>query len=101
MLTTLAGVYTISFLGVMALFAVGNMLLKIKRKRLPRDVKASWPAVIVALIAVIVGLVANAMIDFPDRIEVFGVFFLITLAVITVTFLRAVILSSCSACWRR
>lgn len=92
LLTTLAGVYTISFLGVMALFAVGNMLLKIKRKRLPRDVKAAWPAVIVALAAVLVGLVANALIDFPDRITVFLVYFSVTLAVVTVTFLRAIIL---------
>ena len=91
-LTTLAGVYTISFLGVMALFAVGNVLLKIKRKRLPRDVRASWGAVIVALVAVLVGLVANALIDFPDRITLFLIYFGVTLAVITVTFLRAVIL---------
>ena len=92
LLTTLAGVYTISFLGVMALFAVGNIMLKIKRKRLPRDVKASWPAVMVGLAAVLVGLVANAMIDFPDRITVFLIYFSVTLAVVTITFLRAIIL---------
>ena len=45
----LAGVYTLSFLGVMALFAIGNMLLKVERARLPRSVRASWPAVICAL----------------------------------------------------
>jgi hypothetical protein len=88
-LVTLAGVYTISFLGVMALFAIGNILLKIKRKRLPRDVKASWGAVILGLAAVLVGLVANAMIDFPNRITVFVSYFAVTLAVVTVTFLRA------------
>ena len=32
----LAGVYTISFLSVMGLFAIGNILLKLKRKKLPR-----------------------------------------------------------------
>ncbi|MFP6685164.1 MAG: APC family permease [Polyangiaceae bacterium] len=89
LLTTLAGVYTISFLGVMALFAVGNMLLKIKRKRLRRDVHASWGAVIVGLAAVLVGLVANAWIDFPERLMVFTTYFLVTLGVVTVTFLRA------------
>ncbi len=94
LLTTLAGVYTISFLGVMALFAVGNILLKMKRKRLPRDVRASWPAVFTALAAVLVGLVANAMIDFPDRLMVFGVYFAVTITIVTVTFLRAVILKS-------
>ncbi|MEZ4688448.1 MAG: hypothetical protein R3B47_21020 [Bacteroidia bacterium] len=38
----LAGVYTISFLSVMALFAVGNMLLKVRRNQLPRPEKATW-----------------------------------------------------------
>ena len=46
---TLAGVYTISFLGVMGLFALGNMLLKVQRARLPRSVRASWPAVVFGL----------------------------------------------------
>ncbi|HKX29402.1 MAG TPA: APC family permease, partial [Blastocatellia bacterium] len=42
----LAGVYTLSFLGVMALFAAGNMLLKVKRARLPRTIRAGWPTVL-------------------------------------------------------
>jgi amino acid transporter len=37
----LAGVYTISFLSVMALFGIGNMLLKVKRNSLPLPEKAS------------------------------------------------------------
>lgn len=40
-LETLGGVYTLAFLSVMALFAIGNMLLKKERGRLPRDVRAS------------------------------------------------------------
>ncbi len=36
----LAGVYTISFLSVMALFGIGNILLKLKRAKLPRPEKA-------------------------------------------------------------
>ncbi len=91
-LEILAGVYTISFLGVMALFAVGNMLLKIKRKRLPRAAKASWPAVVVATIMVLVGLVANAAIDFPDRIFIFLVYFGVSVVIVTVTFFSAQIL---------
>jgi hypothetical protein len=35
---SLGGVYTISFLSVMTLFALGNMLLKYKRSKLPRQV---------------------------------------------------------------
>ncbi|MEM9692975.1 MAG: APC family permease [Myxococcota bacterium] len=88
----LAGVYTISFLGVMALFATGNMLLKVKRKRLPRPIRASWPSVVVALLAVLVGLAANAMIDFPDRLKVFVAYFAAAVLVVALTFLRASIL---------
>ncbi|CAG36845.1 APC family permease [Desulfotalea psychrophila] len=49
---TLAGVYTISFLLVMGLFGLGNILLKVKRKNLPRPERASWPTVIIAILAV-------------------------------------------------
>jgi hypothetical protein len=35
-LIALAGVYTFSFLAVMGLFGIGNLLLKFKRKKLPR-----------------------------------------------------------------
>ena len=48
----LAGVYTIAFLCVMMLFAVGNRLLAVKRGRLPRETRASWPTAILAMIAV-------------------------------------------------
>jgi hypothetical protein len=37
-------------------------------------------------------MVANAMIDFPDRITMFVLYFVVTLAVVTITFMRAVIL---------
>jgi amino acid transporter len=43
-LEALAGVYTISFLLVMTLFGLGNVLLKIKRSRLPRPERAHWLA---------------------------------------------------------
>lgn len=58
---TLAGVYTLSFLGVMALFAIGNMLLKVKRDRLPSAVRAGWITVVAALLAVCVGLLGNLL----------------------------------------
>ncbi|MGE0784264.1 MAG: APC family permease [Sandaracinaceae bacterium] len=88
---TLAGVYTISFLCVMTLFAVGNMLLKATRSRLPRDVKASWPTVVTAAAAVVVGLIANLFLD-PENIFIFLVYFLSALAAIVVMFLRIEIL---------
>ncbi len=69
-LEALAGVYTFSFLAVMALFCVGNILLKVKRARLPRSVRASWVVVLMALAAVLVGLVGNAMMKRPAKLFV-------------------------------
>ncbi|MCC6460716.1 MAG: amino acid permease [Saprospiraceae bacterium] len=48
-LGALAGVYTFSFLAVMALFGLGNLLLKIKRAKLPRPVRAHPLAVVAAI----------------------------------------------------
>eukprot|EP00698_Gefionella_okellyi_P014844 TRINITY_DN4134_c0_g3_i1.p1 TRINITY_DN4134_c0_g3~~TRINITY_DN4134_c0_g3_i1.p1 ORF type:complete len:687 (-),score=130.05 TRINITY_DN4134_c0_g3_i1:2978-5038(-) len=73
----LAGVYTIAFLGVMSLFAIGNMMLKYKRARLPRDIRARWLTVVVALAAVAAALVGNIVID-PQTISTFAIFFLFT-----------------------
>jgi len=74
-LEALAGVYTISFLAVMALFAIGNILLKVRRARLPRPEKASWIAIMIALPAVIVGIAGN-VIKHPEYFQVFLVYFL-------------------------
>jgi hypothetical protein len=88
---TLAGVYTLSFLGVMALFAIGNMLLKVKRDRLPRSVRASWPVVLVALVAVCLGLIGNLLLN-PEYVRVFGIYFAVALAIVMSMFMRVQIL---------
>lgn len=85
--STLAGVYTISFLAVMALFAVGNMLLKLRRAKLPRSERASWPTVMVALAAALLGLVGNLLLD-PTSIRVFAVYALGVGAVVALMFVR-------------
>lgn len=59
----LAGIYTISFLAVMALFGLGNVLLKVKRANLPRPARARWISVFIAIGAVICGMIGNAMIN--------------------------------------
>ena len=82
-LKALAGVYTISFLGVMALFAIGNILLKVKRAGLPRPVHTSWLSVIIALIAVIVGLVGSAVMN-PTYLRVFLQYFIPTVLIVSV-----------------
>lgn len=87
----LAGVYTLSFLGVMALFAIGNILLKVKRNRLPREVRATWGAVVVALLAVVAGLVGNVLLN-PAYVRVFSIYFGVAMAVVGVMLVRVQIL---------
>jgi hypothetical protein len=88
---TLAGVYTLSFLSVMALYAVGNMLLKTRRSRLPSETRAAWPGVIVAFLAVGLGLVGNIVMN-PKNVQIFAVYFLAVASVVALMFLRREIL---------
>ncbi len=94
----LAGVYTISFLSVMALFGIGNILLKIKRSKLPRPERATWISVLIAIIAVLVALVGNIIMppkdDLPSNVTVFMPYFLITIGFIMIMLNRIVILRS-------
>lgn len=83
----LAGIYTISFLSVMALFGIGNVLLKIKRKNLPRPARASWVAVFIAISAVLAGLAGNALKDTAYLIT-FLQYFLPAMAVILIMLSR-------------
>ena len=83
----LAGVYTISFLSVMALFALGNMLLKTKRDRLRRDERASWPSVTIALVAVLTGVVGNVLLK-PEYVKVFLLYFSLTILAVGLMFIR-------------
>jgi hypothetical protein len=80
-LGALAGVYTISFLSVMALFGIGNILLKVKRARLPRPVIASWPAVFLAIGAVLAALVGNVVLK-PAYLRVFLTYFVPAILVV-------------------
>ncbi len=92
----LAGVYTISFLSVMALFGIGNILLKVKRSSLPRDEKAPWLSVIVAIIAVIFALVGNITMPAKDgaasNISVFLYYFVPSILFILMMLNRTVLL---------
>ncbi|MCW4468892.1 APC family permease [Flavobacterium sp. MFBS3-15] len=62
-LESLAGVYTFSFLAVMALFGIGNLLLKLKRRRLPRPEKANGFVVVIAIGFIVTGFVGNVMLN--------------------------------------
>lgn len=93
-LEALAGVYTISFLAVMALFGIGNVLLKVKRARLPRPVRASWTAVIAGIAAVLVGLVGQVAMN-PSYTRVFLIYFLPTVLVVVIMLGRIALLKAC------
>ena len=54
--SSLANVYSVSFLSLMSLFAIGNMLLKYKRGALRRHITSTWTTNIIALSAVLFAL---------------------------------------------
>jgi amino acid transporter len=93
----LAGVYTISFLSVMILFGIGNILLKVKRNQLPRPEKASWFAVIIAIIAVGIALIGNLVMTpkegLPSNLIIFLDYFIPTILFIIIMLNRTVLLN--------
>ncbi|GGH01370.1 hypothetical protein GCM10011416_20110 [Polaribacter pacificus] len=92
----LAGVYTISFLSVMALFGIGNILLKVRRAKLPRPEKASWLAVFIAVIAVIIALIGNIIMppkdNLPSNLTVFLLYFLPSISFVAIMLNRTILL---------
>lgn len=92
----LAGVYTISFLSVMALFGIGNILLKVKRNSLPRPEKASWLSIIIAITAVGFALVGNLVMEpkegVPSNLSVFLEYFIPSIIFITIMLNRTILL---------
>jgi len=92
----LAGVYTISFLSVMALFAIGNILLKVKRKNLPRPEKASYFALFIAFSAVIIALTGNIVMPhdekIPSNVVVFLYYFIPAILFIAIMLNRTILL---------
>jgi amino acid transporter len=90
-LGALAGVYTISFLAVMVLFGLGNVLLKVKRAKIPRPERASGIALVIAISAVVLGLIGNAILN-PGYLVVFLEYFIPTVAVVAIMLWRIPIL---------
>ena len=92
----LAGVYTISFLSVMALFGIGNILLKVKRSKLPRPERAGWLAVLFAIVAVLLALVGNILMTppegLPSNVTVFLEYFIPTIIFVVIMLNRTVLL---------
>lgn len=87
----LAGVYLISFLSVMLLFAFGNILLKINRNKLPRPEKASALALFIGIVSVISALIGNILIE-PEYFGVFLSYFIPTMVGVMAMLYRVPIL---------
>jgi len=87
----LAGVYTISFLLVMGYFGYGNLLLKIKRRKLPRPEYATPFVVILALAMLFVALYGNVSLH-PEFLIVFLKYFIPAIVIVTLLLNRGQVL---------
>ena len=90
-LAPLAGVYTISFLSVMAFFGFGNLLLKIKRAKLPRPEYAAPSIVIFGISGVLIALYGNIKLH-PDYLVVFLQYFVPAILIIMAFLKRKVVI---------
>jgi amino acid transporter len=89
----LAGVYTISFLSVMSLFVIGNVLLKYKRAKLPRPEIAPYYGLIIAFIGVVIALVGNIFNpEKPDNFKTFLYYFFPAIIFVYIMLNRIIIL---------
>jgi amino acid transporter len=90
-LLSLAGVYTISFLSVMTLFGIGNIMLKVNRRELKRTFRAPWATVIGGVLATTAGIVGNIVID-PNFLLYFAVYFIPAVFLVSLMYARIPIL---------
>lgn len=90
-LAPLAGVYTISFLSVMAFFGFGNLLLKIKRARLPRPEYAPTFIVFLGILGILIALYGNIKLH-PEYLVVFLQYFIPAILIIYVFLKRKVVI---------
>ncbi|MFA5917852.1 MAG: APC family permease [Candidatus Gracilibacteria bacterium] len=92
----LAGVYSISFLAVMSLFGIGNILLKIYRSKIPRPEIASWFSVFIAITLTITALIGNILMNradsLPSNLSIFLIYFIPTIILISIMLNRIFIL---------
>jgi amino acid transporter len=86
-LDSLAGVYSMAFLSVMCLFAIGNMILKYKRGTLKRTIYASWPHVVAGFMLVFIGLIGVIILNL-SHIIYFVLYFGITFLIVMLMFSR-------------
>lgn len=92
----LAWVYTISFLSVMSLFWIGNILLKVYRSKIPRPEIASWFSVIIAISLTIAAIIGNILMNsgdsLPSNFPIFLIYFIPTVILISIMLNRIFLL---------
>lgn len=74
-LLALAGVYTIAFLSVMSMFALGNLILRETRSELKRTYHAPLMFVVLALTSTVLGIIGNINLD-PKNLNYFATYFI-------------------------
>lgn len=94
-LSSLAGVYALSFLAVMSMFALGNIILKITRHDLKRFYTFPIIMVILAFSATFSGFIGNIILD-GKSLHFFLSYFIPLFLGITVYIYRTYILALCS-----
>lgn len=92
-LEALAGVYTLAFLSVMILFAIGNILLKVNRKKLPRPERAGWISICIAIAGVMIALLGNILLN-PDYVIIFLDYLIPTLLIVGFMLFRTTVLKA-------
>ncbi|RKO89608.1 amino acid transporter [Blyttiomyces helicus] len=90
-ITSLSLVFSLSFLFVLLMFAIANILLKYKRGRLHRDVVAGWGTVLIGLATVIAAIVGNAVYN-PQMVGTFSIFFSLLMGVMTLVLYKVPLL---------
>lgn len=92
-LLSLAGVYTISFLGVMTSFAFGNLILRETRTELKRTYSAPLLFVLLAFCSTFIGIIGNILID-PNNLRFFAVYFIPSLFIVFLIVYQDMLLKS-------
>ena len=87
----LSGVYTISFLSVMMLFAMGDFLLKYKRGQIKRDRRARKSVIVVSIIGVGIALLAN-ILESPEYLKYFAIYYSVCALTVLAMFWRVKIM---------
>jgi len=90
-LLSLAGVYTISFLGVMTFFALGNIILRYNRSDLKRTYQDKLIFVILAALSTTFGIIGNVLIN-PQNLVYFLYYFVPGLSIVIMMIYRDYIL---------